>query len=280
MKLKVALALVSLSLQACTLGIWGKPATHAAPSASKTPSTSKAPSTPAITSGPKASHKHWGYEGRNGSEYWGDLDASFATCKNGKLQSPIDIRYPELAALAPVGFYYRSSAAEVLNNGHSIQVNVNAGGSIRLGGRTNYSLIQFHFHTPSEEKINGNAFPLVAHLVHKNDEGTLAVVAILFMLGDENQALKPIFDAMPEEEGDRNPLKGEINLANILPEEHGFYAFMGSLTTPPCSEGVRWIVLRQPAEISESQLAAFKRLYPMNARPVQPVNGRKIYEGF
>lgn len=222
---------------------------------------------------------HWGYESKDGAEHWADLSPEFAVCKIGKEQSPIDIRTAEVkpSKLGPLGFNYATGTVEVVNNGHSIQVNVPAGGTLVLDG-SNYSLAQFHFHAPSEEKLNGESFPLGAHFVHKSAEGKLAVVTVLFKLGKENTALKPVFDAMPKKEGEAAKLDG-LNPADILPAERAYYAFEGSLTTPPCSEGVRWQVLKEPVELSEHQLSAFRQLYPMNARPVQPLNGREVRAG-
>lgn len=219
---------------------------------------------------------HWGYEGHEGADHWGKLDPSFKTCKTGKEQSPINITSTKKSAdLKPIGFAYSPSAAEVVNNGHTIQVNLANGGSIKLG-QDEFQLLQFHFHTPSEEQIDGKSFPLVAHLVHKSTDGKLAVVAILFTLGKENAALKNVFGTMPAQGGTSKPLAGNFNAADLLPQDQAYYAFKGSLTTPPCSEGVRWQVLKQTQEISVEQFAAFKGLYPLNARPVQPLHGRKV----
>jgi carbonic anhydrase len=223
------------------------------------------------------SHAHWSYEGKTGAGQWGELEEGYATCKLGKNQSPINIetRKAKKADLKPLEFAYTQGAAEVINNGHTIQVNLPAGGKLSIDG-AEYQLVQFHFHTPSEEKINGKAYPLVAHLVHKNAEGKLAVVGVLFKQGKENAALKPVFNALPAAEGEKKPLENGFDAAAILPADHGYYAFTGSLTTPPCSEEVRWQVLKTPAEVSASQLAAFRKLFKMNARPVQPLNGREV----
>lgn len=223
-------------------------------------------------------HAHWQYSGKDGAAHWGDLEQDFATCKLGKEQSPVDIRGATKAKLDPIGFHYVSSTAEEVNNGHTVQVDVASGGSIKLADGE-YKLVQFHFHTPSEEKINGKRYPLVVHLVHKNAEGKLAVVAVLFKEGKENAALKAVFDNLPAEAGARKVLEGGIDPQAILPAKHAYYAYNGSLTTPPCSEDVRWQVLKTTSEVSKQQLAAFRKLYPMNARPVQPLNGRKVLVG-
>ncbi len=235
--------------------------------------------TPAGESKGHAAHHpaHWGYSGEQGANHWGSMEPGFALCKNGKEQSPIDIKMAGSGKPSAIDFGYAQSGAEVINNGHTIQVNVANGGSIKLDG-TDYTLLQFHFHTPSEEKIGGKAYPLVAHLVHKSAAGQLAVVAVLFEVGDENQALKPVFSALPAKEGEATKLTSGFNASAILPAYKGHYKFMGSLTTPPCSEGVRWQVMKQRVELSKQQLDAFRKLFPMNARPVQPLNGRKIEE--
>ncbi|MDM0117271.1 carbonic anhydrase family protein [Variovorax sp. J22R133] len=221
---------------------------------------------------------HWGYKGHGSANHWAQLDKSFVTCKLGRLQSPINIdttaaqRTPDAK---PIGFAYAAGTAEVINTGHTVQVNLPEGGSALIDG-VDYKLLQFHFHTPSEEMINGKRFPLVAHLVHKNAQGELAVVAVLFKVGKENAVLKPVFDALPGKEGQSHKLDAAFDASGMLPPNRAFYAFLGSLTTPPCSEEVRWQVLKTPVEVSTAQLAAFRKLYRMNARPVQPLNGRKV----
>lgn len=222
-----------------------------------------------------ADHAHWAYEGHSGPDHWGELDPAFKACEAGREQSPINITTSEKsAALKPIAFNYGASNSEIVNNGHTIQINLASGGTIKLGN-DEYTLLQFHFHTPSEEQVDGRHFPLVAHLVHKDANGRLAVVAVLFELGQENAALKNIFAALPTDAGTAKPLP-TFNTADLLPQDRAYYAFKGSLTTPPCAEGVRWQVLKQPLTISVAQFAAFKAIYPFNARPVQPLNGRKV----
>jgi len=221
---------------------------------------------------------HWSYQGHGDAAHWAELDPGFTTCKLGKNQSPIDLHTKDIAKSAdakPIAFAYAAGPGEVVNNGHTIQINLPAAGAVTLDG-TEYKLLQFHFHTPSEEMVDGKPYPLVAHLVHKSAQGQLAVVAVLFKTGQENAALKPVFAKLPAKEGETSKLDAPINLADLLPAGRAYYAFMGSLTTPPCSEEVRWQVLKTPVEISTAQLASFKKLYAMNARPVQPLNGRKV----
>lgn len=219
----------------------------------------------------------WSYEGHTGAEHWGNLHSDYAACRHGQAQSPIDIHDTAASAneLPAIGFAYAKSPAKVANNGHTVQIDFDSAGHITLG-EDNYRLHQFHFHTPSEERINGEAHPMVAHMVHRNDEGELAVVAVLFKEGRKHEALEKIFATMPSEIHGRTELEDGFHPAHLLPEEQDYYHYIGSLTTPPCTEGVRWHVLKQPVELSAEQIAAFKQLYPMNARPVQPLNGRPV----
>lgn len=224
-------------------------------------------------------HAHWSYRGHGGPSHWGKLEEEFTTCRTGQEQSPIDIRTNKLVAsakLPAIAPAYRQSAAELVNNGHTIQINLAAGGSAALSNGE-YKLLQFHFHTPSEEAINGTRYSLVAHLVHKNDAGKLAVVSVLFKRGAENPALKELFARLPAEEG-KTPLPDGFDAAVLLPKFLTYYAFQGSLTTPPCSEGVSWHVLKQPLEASPGQIAAFRKVFPMNARPLQARHARKVVE--
>ncbi len=232
------------------------------------------PPSPGATHAPKV--HLWEYEGENGPTKWADVDPKFRSCGIGKRQSPIDIdtRQAEKGGLKPILFSYEPGAAEIVNNGHTIQVNLPNGGSARFDG-LEYKLAQFHFHTPSEEKIDGMAQHMVAHFVHRAGDTRLAVVAVLFKLGKENKALKPVFDNLPKSAGQNVKIEN-FNPAAILPVDPTYFAYIGSLTTPPCTEEVKWHVMKQPVEISYKQLAAFKALYKMNARPVQPLNGRRV----
>lgn len=223
-------------------------------------------------------HVHWSYAGEADPSHWSEISEEFSTCKIGKEQSPIDIssKSAEKAALAPIQTAYKASAGELINNGHTIQIGLADAGSATVPSGE-YKLLQFHFHTPSEEKIDGKNFPLVAHLVHKNAAGNLAVIAVLFKEGKENSALKDIFSKLPADE-DKSSLAVPFDVTSLLPTSLGYYTFKGSLTTPPCSEGVAWHVLKEPVEISSAQIDAFKKVFKMNARPVQPLNGRKVLE--
>jgi carbonic anhydrase len=221
---------------------------------------------------------HWDYEGENGPSAWGRLKPEFNLCAIGKRQSPIHIEDGStLQGPAEVlRFDYTPSNATVVNNGHTIQVDVQGENSITVRG-SNYRLLQFHFHTPSEEQVNFKRSAMVAHLVHRNAEGQLAVVAVLLEPGVANAAIDKVWTYMPLDSGDRVRMPpGLLNLNELLPTDQRYYQFMGSLTTPPCSEGVLWMVLKQPMTIGASQYKLFTQLYPNNARPVQPVNGRVV----
>jgi carbonic anhydrase len=220
----------------------------------------------------------WTYEGAEGPSHWGDLKPQFKTCKAGQRQSPIDIPSAEPASLPQIQFNYKDSSLRVVNNGHTIQFNFDGGSFVTISEKR-YELKQFHFHHPSEEKIQGKGFDLVAHLVHADAHGHLAVIAVLFREGSSNPAIDKLWAHIPTEEGSERSISGQIvNAASLLPKSTGYYMFEGSLTIPPCSESVTWIVLKTPAEVSPAQVSAFATLYPNNARPTQPLNGRAIAE--
>lgn len=223
-------------------------------------------------------HPPWSYEGASGASHWAELDNAYKQCKFGKHQSPINIDTGKAvkAALEPTAFAYKSANAEMVNNGHSVQVNLPPGSAATIDG-VSYALVQFHFHAPSEEQIDGKPYPMVAHLVHKDAQGDLAVVAVLFKEGKEKAALKPLFANLPQKAGETGKL-ASFDPAGLLPTGSGFYQFTGSLTTPPCSEDVLWRVMKTPAEVSPAQLAAFRKLYKMNARPVQPLGDRVVLQ--
>lgn len=220
----------------------------------------------------------WSYSGAEGPEHWGDLDPQNTVCKLGHQQSPIDIRGAEKGEPQPIQFNYRPSPLKIINNGHSIQINYTPGSTISVAGKE-YEVVQFHFHRPSEEKVQGRGYDMVAHIVHKDSDGHLAVVAVLMKTGQENPFLRSLWPHLPAVPGKEETVGNvSIDIADLLPATKGYFTFAGSLTTPPCSEGVRWFVLKSPVEVSPAQVAAFAKLYPNNARPVQPTNGRRIEE--
>ena len=220
---------------------------------------------------------HWDYAGTEGPDAWAKLRPEFNKCATGARQSPIDIRGGIAVDLEPIKFDYRPSTFSVIDNGHTVQVNVEPGNSITITGRR-YELVQFHFHRPSEERINGRQYDMVAHLVHKDVDGKLAVVAVLLDRGSAQAIVQAVWNNLPLEQGDEVRAGARIDLAQLLPDDKRYYTYMGSLTTPPCSEGVLWMVMKQPVPISVEQVAIFSRLYPMNARPIQQADGRLIKE--
>ena len=222
---------------------------------------------------------HWNYSGETGPAHWGDLSPEYAACSQGKQQSPVNIRHAKHAKLPIIEFDYKPSAVDVINNGHTIQSTYDPGSSITIDGKT-YELIQFHFHHVSENTVNGKHFPLEGHLVHKNADGKLAVVAVFFEEGHTNPAIATVWNNMPNTEGQENKPSGvQVNASQLLPDDREYYRFSGSLTTPPCTEGVTWLVMAHKMSVSKEQVAAFAALDPNDYRPVQRLNGRKIEEG-
>ncbi|MBL8090913.1 MAG: carbonic anhydrase family protein [Anaerolineales bacterium] len=220
---------------------------------------------------------HWTYEGEEGPEYWGELDPSYAVCGTGTHQSPIDISTPSEKDLVNIVFHYESSQVNILNNGHTVQVNYDAGSYIELDS-VRYDLLQFHYHAPSEHVINGKSFPAEIHLVHKNADGQLAVVGILLDEGAKNSALNPFIDNLPAEKSDVKDVGVTINANEFLPTLQTTFRYAGSLTTPPCSEGVSWLVMTNPVELSAEQLSKLEGLFENNNRPLQEINDRIITE--
>ncbi len=227
----------------------------------------------ALASGGKA---HWGYEGHEGPANWGDLSHDYSTCKSGKNQSPIDISTSKTAKLANIKFSYNTTPIDVVNNGHTIQVNVAKGSTINVGGKT-YNLLQFHFHSPSEHKVNGKPYDMVAHLVHQAADGQLSVVGVMMKVGKANPVIESIWNHMPMKAGDHHQMKDTVNVADLLPATQIYFNYSGSLITPPCSEGVNWMVMQTPVEVSAEQVAGFTGIFAKSVRPVQPVNGRMIH---
>jgi carbonic anhydrase len=229
---------------------------------------------------PPAAAVHFTYEGEDGPAHWGTLKTDWAVCGTGKQQSPIDIVKAAPQDLPNIVFHYQPSNVTILNNGHTIQVNYDAGSYIELDG-VRFDLLQFHFHAPSEHSINGKLAEAELHLVHKNAAGELAVVGVMIDTGaDENPAFKNVWDNVkaPVAAGPVVSLTVQVNAADMLPKVQTTYRYIGSLTTPPCSENVKWNVMLTPIEMSKSQLAAFTQLFEGNNRPVQDLNGRPLVE--
>jgi carbonic anhydrase len=219
---------------------------------------------------------HWSYEGDTGPTHWGNLSADYGLCATGLKQSPINITHSVKAELPPLEFNYTPIPLAIQNNGHTIKITADKAGTLTID-KDIYQLLQFHTHSPSEMTIDGKAADMVIHMVHKNAKGELAVVAVHFKVGETaNPLIEQLWKVMPKTAGKVQSHNVQIDVNQLLPADQNYYTFEGSLTTPPCSEGVRWIVLKQMMPISAEQLAQHKALYPNNVRPVQPLNGREI----
>lgn len=218
---------------------------------------------------------HWSYTGETGPAHWGSLSPDYALCDTGRRQSPIDISEANGSDLPDIEFHYDSTPVEIVNNGHTIQVNYASGSWILVGGRR-YDLAQFHFHAPSEHTVDGMHARAEMHLVHKAEDGALAVVGVMLMEGDDNPGFKPVFTRLPEQPGEPRRYSETVDASELLPADRRTWRYSGSLTTPPCSEEVRWFVMTEPVMLSRDQLAAFTGIYNGNNRPTQPLNGRTI----
>jgi carbonic anhydrase len=225
---------------------------------------------------------HWTYEGATGPEHWYALDPEYAIARDGKAQSPIDIITGDLIVNSEVAkpvVAYSKTAFEIENNGHTIELLPSASGNHVTIDGASYELQQFHFHAPSEHLIDGSSFAMELHLVHKNAQGNLAVLGIMITQGEYNETLGEIFENLPQEitgEGAVKP-EVEINLADLFTGNEGIYRYDGSLTTPPCTEGVKWSIVAEPVEMSTRQIDAFRALYRGNNRPVQNRYERPVY---
>ncbi len=226
---------------------------------------------------PDAAARPWSYEGPGGPDYWARLKPEYAVCANGRRQSPIDLRDGFAVDLEPIQFFYRPAAFRVTDGGRHLQVAV-YGGGIALLGR-NYALAQVRFHSPSEFTVAGKGFDMEAQLVHRADDGKLAIVSVFLEKGSENPVVQAALNNLPLEKGSEVAPPGQtIDLNRLLPDDRGYFTFIGSLTTPPCTEDVLWLVLKRPRSISVDQLAILQRLYRPNARPVQAAHGRIVKE--
>lgn len=221
---------------------------------------------------------HWAYEGKEGPENWAKLKSEFATCDAGRNQSPINIDGAIDAPLKPLKGIQKVTVKEIFNNGHTVQANFKFGNMLLLDDAP-YQMKQVHFHAPSENTIKGKSFPLEAHFVHADKSGNLAVIGVMFKEGKANSGLEKLWAQMPKEAGAPIPLKAKVSASEMIPDNRDYYRFSGSLTTPPCSEGVRWILLKTPMTASKEQIAAFEAvMHHHNNRPVQPLNGRVVVE--
>ncbi|MCM3637251.1 carbonic anhydrase family protein [Sporosarcina luteola] len=224
----------------------------------------------------------WSYDEETGPDHWGDLDPAYSACTDGNEQSPINIDSSQVKTskkLDSIEIQYEPSHLSILNNGHSIQANPAAPNNSIVVEGTEYKLAQFHFHTPSEHQINGQNMDMELHLVHQDADGELAVLGLMIKEGKENEELAAIWDAFPMKETENDiELNETIDLHALLPSNQTTYSYNGSLTTPPCTEKVKWIVFVEPIEMSKEQIQAYQEIFPENQRPVQPLNEREIIE--
>jgi len=229
---------------------------------------------------------HWEYSGDSGPRQWGSLSSEYATCSTGKQQSPVDLDTPgnwffskkaKKASLPTLEFRYNATPLEVVNNGHTVKFSYGEGSYLHIG-KAKYELKQFHLHSPSEHSDRGRSYDMEIHLVHQNEAGELAVVALLALKGPRNTAFERIFPFVPPREGRVVTTPIPFNAWFLLPRFRDYYHYQGSLTTPPCTENVKWFVLKYPIYVSHKQLNFFKTVIGDNARPRQPLNDRKIKE--
>ena len=221
----------------------------------------------------------WSYHGETAPEHWSELSPEYATCK-AQNQTPINIRNAAKTNLAPLYMAYSSDAQKITNTGHTVQISYAEGSTIEVDGEK-FTLKQMHFHTPSENQIQGKSYPMELHLVHANADGALAVVGVMFVEGKDNTDLAKLWRAMPKKAGESVNLLSEntVSAYSFLPKKQEYYRFSGSLTTPPCSEGVRWLVMKTPIDASAAQIKAFTDTMGTHTnRPIQALNGRVILE--
>jgi carbonic anhydrase len=217
----------------------------------------------------------WGYSGATGPSHWGELSLQYVLAKDGKRQSPIDIHNTLSQALPRIDFHYRPSRIHLIYNGHTIQENEDPGSFGIVNDK--FELHQFHFHAPSEHTVDGKHFPMEMHLVHKAQDGTSGVVAVFIQAGEHNRAFDPVWEHLPDANRPKQDVNITINASSLLPEDTSYYSYDGSFTTPPCTEQVKWIVLAKPVSLSRQQIMRFREVIHDNNRPVQPLNGRRVF---
>lgn len=234
----------------------------------------------AVPADPEPETGHWSYSGATGPSHWGELDPAYAACSTGKRQSAVDIAAPKAGAVPGIAFKYQPEPFAIDNTGHSIEVRPDKSRStIQLAGTT-YVLDNFHFHAPSEHELSGRTHAMEMHIVHKSPAGRLAVIAVFIDEGASNPAFDSITADLPKTEGQKVALAGDFDAAKLLPAgKSTVYRYSGSLTTPPCTQGVTFTVYAKPISLSKEQVEAFTAIYDHNARPVQPLNGREVRSG-
>lgn len=223
--------------------------------------------------------KEWSYEDLTGPEYWGELSSENLACVNGNEQSPINLEFSDVEVdkkLTENQINYEPTNFTLVNNGHTVQANATTEGNSMIVEGNEYNLLQFHFHTPSEHQFNGQSYEMELHLVHSDKDGNLAVLGMMIQEGEENEILSAAWDGLPAEETEEGTKDYLIDLQALLPKNQMSFHYAGSLTTPPCTEEVKWIIFEQPIEMSKEQIQAFQQIFPDNHRPVQPLNEREV----
>lgn len=218
---------------------------------------------------------YWSYNDEDGPSHWGNLNSEYLTCKTGNQQSPINIDQTQMGNLSNIEFNYKDTPLKINNNGHTIEGRYEPGSFIKIDGKR-YELLQFHFHAPSEHTVDGKNYPMEAHLVHRSEDGKLAVVGIFLKEGKLNDFIETLWAYIPTQIGEKFVYGITMNARVLPPEDKSYYNYIGSLTTPPCSEGVSWNVMRTPIEVSSEQIAKFTLIYSGNTRPIQPLNRRIV----
>jgi carbonic anhydrase len=220
----------------------------------------------------------WEYEGKRGELNWGKLNPAYQACSKGHEQSPIDIRGARLnKALTPIEFHYIAGPVTLVNDGHTVVAHVNPGSYIVAGG-VRYELVEFDFHHPGEEAVKGKLSDMSVHLVHRSADGKMAVIAVRFIedAGSPNAVLAELWPHLPRTAGAAEKVAEMVSAGGLLPADRGYWTYMGSLSTPPCTEGVRWFVFEQDLSLSRDQLRVFAALFRVNSRGLQEAHGRRI----
>jgi carbonic anhydrase len=230
--------------------------------------------TPAPGAQKNSAPAEWSYSGDSGPANWGRLSREYASCRKGRSQSPVDLKWTNPLGSRKIEFDYRSVRYRVIDTGHTVQVNFEPGNRIRISGKS-YELEEMHFHSASEHSLSGTSYPLEVQLVHRSAAGKLAIVAAVFKPGGLNLPLGKVWAGIPSDKGREAIGEGKFNPAAFLPGVRTHYHYLGSLTTPPCTEGVDWSVLNTPLEASPEQIERFRRIYAGNSRPIQPLHGRR-----
>lgn len=218
----------------------------------------------------------WSYEGANGPSHWGQLSPAYSVADSGRRQSPIDLHAAMSRDLPPLKLKYRPSRIHLIYNGHTIQDNEDAGSCEILNGKR-FELQQFHFHSPSEHTVNGRHYPMEMHLVHKAKDGSVAVIGVFIEMGEHNPDFEPLWSHLPGKENPRRDAGQLVDVSRMLPESRLYFSYEGSFTTPPCTEGVHWAVLKSPVMLSADQIDRFRTVIHGNNRPVQALNGRSVF---